>query len=81
MHERILPKMLPHFNITYISLAIPAASRTSNTSNSDGLLDVEQGQYSPLRPKDCIRSPWPGFGETLEEVFKRSLVVALQHAT
>lgn len=44
MQNRILPKLLPHFNVLYVPLALPTEART-----------FEKPPDGPDYHKDCIR--------------------------
>ncbi|KJA20780.1 hypothetical protein HYPSUDRAFT_88550, partial [Hypholoma sublateritium FD-334 SS-4] len=56
MHDRLLPKILPHFNITYIPLTMPTYLRPQLR------LPQKEWDISAAHPKDCLRQPWPTFG-------------------
>ena len=54
MHDRLLPLILPHFNVVYLPLTVPSYSP----------LRPWLGLFSrpPPQVKDCIRNPWPNYG-------------------
>ena len=62
MHDRLLPLILPYFNIVYLPLTVPSrpppSRRLSLVSRSSSLSQV----------KDCIRNPWPNYGADVLEV-------------
>ena len=68
MHDRLLPLILPHFNIIYLPLTVPSRPPPSQWLGPVSRLS------SPSQVKDCIRNPWPDYGtETLEVAFFSTL--------
>ena len=62
MHDRLLPLILPHFNIVYLPLTIPSRPPPSRW------LGLFSGPPSSSQVKDCIRKPWPNYGADALEV-------------
>ena len=68
MHDRLLPLILPHFNIVYLPLTIPSRPPPSRW------LSPFLGPPSLSKVKDCIRKPWPNYGaDALEVAFFSAL--------
>ena len=71
MHDRLLPRILPHFNVTYISMTIPPYPDVP-TSRFWKMHEA----FSPQQNKDCLREPWLTFGEdVLEKMFFEALSI------
>lgn len=74
MHNRLLPKILPHFNVTYIPMAIPPYPDVPTSRFWKKIHDA----IPPHQGKDCLRQPWPTFGkDVLEKVFFEALSILL----
>lgn len=68
MHDRLLPLILPHFNIVYLPLTMPSRPPPSRW------LGLFFGPPSLSQEKDCIRNPWPNYGaDSLEVAFFSAL--------
>ena len=68
MHDRLLPHILPYFNIVYLPLTVPSPPPPSRWSSPFS-------RSPPMsRVKDCIRKPWPNYGvDGLEVAFFSAL--------
>ncbi|KAF8160857.1 hypothetical protein B0H34DRAFT_698436 [Crassisporium funariophilum] len=62
MHDRLLPQLLPHFNITFLPLTVPRCTKCEHSHI--------QSEFNPFRSryKDCIRHPWSSYGKDGVEV-------------
>ena len=68
MHDRLLPLILPHFNIVYLPLTIPSRPPPSRW------LGLFLGSPPLSQVKDCIRRPWSNYGaDALEVAFFSAL--------
>ena len=66
MHDRLLPLILPHFNIVYLPLTIPSRPPPSRW--------LFLGPPPLSQVKDCIRKPWLNYGaDALEVAFFSAL--------
>ena len=64
MHDRLLPLILPHFNIVYLPLTVPSRPPPSRWPS------LVSRPSSLSQVKDCIRNPWPNYGvDGLEVAF------------
>lgn len=68
MHDRLLPLILPHFNVVYLPLTVRSRPPPKQW------LGLFSRPLPLSQVKDCIRNPWPNYGaDGLEIAFFSSL--------